>query len=83
MISETRNKMPYFFETPTQVKFLDDAEDELKYRGGIAYGDVIVCGCCGGVVEISDLLECFSEQEANLIIIPLEWIDISEAIIGE
>jgi hypothetical protein len=82
-MNETQNKMPYFFETPTQVKFLDDAEDELKYKGGIAYGDVIVCGCCGGVVEISDLLECFSEQEANLIIIPLEWIDISEAIIGE
>ena len=82
-MNETRNKMPYFFETPTQVKFLDDAEDELKYKGGIAYGDVIVCGCCGGVVEISDLLECFSEQEANLIIIPLEWIDVSEAIIGE
>lgn len=82
-MNETQNKMPYFFETPTQVKFLDDAEDELKYKGGIAYGDVIVCGCCGGVVEINDLLEYFSEQEAKLIIIPLEWTDISEAIIGE
>ena len=82
-MNERQNKMPYFFETPTQVKFLDEAEDEPKYKGGIAYGDVIVCGCCGGVVEIGDLLEHFSEQEANLIIIPLEWIDISEAIIGE
>ncbi len=82
-MNETQSKMPYFFETPTQVKFLDNAEDELKYKGGIAYGDVIVCGCCGGVVEISDLLEYFSDEEANLIIIPLEWIDISEAIIGD
>ena len=82
-MNETQNKMPYFFETPTQVKFLDNAEDELKYKGGIAYGDVIVCGCCGGVVEISDLLEYFSDEEANLIIIPLEWIDISEDIMGE
>ena len=82
-MNEARNKMPYFFETPTQVKFFDDAEDEPKYKGGIAYGDVIVCGCCGSVVEISDLLQYYSDKEANLVIIPLEWIDISEAIIGE
>ena len=82
-MNKAQNKMPYYFEYPTQVKFLDDAGDKLQYRGGIAYGDTIICGCCGGRVEIAELLECFSEQEANLIIIPLEWIDISKNIMGE
>ena len=44
-----------FFETPTQVKFWDP--DGGHYTAGIAYKDEIICGCCGGVFEIEEIIE--------------------------
>lgn len=73
-----------FYDLPTQVKFVDfDSEDGLYWIGGIAFEDKIICGCCGGVFEISDIYD-----EANEIgfegepIQELRWIDISEEIKG-
>lgn len=65
--------MTKFFEKPTQVKFLD--RDNNIWVGGIAYHDEIICGCCGGILEIDE----FAEHE----IVTYDWMDISEEIIGE
>lgn len=70
-----------FFEVPTQVKFYEAAEED--YIGGIAYKNEIICGCCGSVFEISDVI---AEAKADGIeepIIKLPWIDIQSEIIGE
>ena len=44
-----------YFEVPTQVKFWDVDGDH--YIGGIAYRDKIICGCCGGIFDISEIYE--------------------------
>ena len=81
----------FWFEVPTQVKFYDpyESEDEnaailTNFTGGIAFEDKIICGCCGGVISIDELYEGADEDKfTGEVIIPMEWIDISETIIGE
>ena len=70
------------FDMPTQVKFWD--EDTSDYIGGIAFDGKIICGCCGGVIDIDEYLE-YSDPDvpSSEKIIPLDWIDISEEIKGE
>lgn len=79
------------FDVPTQVAFYnlydEVSEDEndidisFHYCGGIAYGNVIICGCCGGIINIDEL---FDECPANRV--PLykfdTWLDVSDEIIG-
>ena len=48
-------------------------ENGAEWFAGIAYHDEIICGCCGGIVEVSE-----TEQ-----IQPLPWVNISEAIAGD
>ena len=55
-----------------QVKFIDENETVL---GGIMIdNDYIICGCCGGVIEVEEvtILETYDT-----------WVNISEEIIGE
>ena len=42
-----------YFEVPTQVQFWD--YKNKRYKGGIAYRDEIICGCCGDVFNISKI----------------------------
>lgn len=70
-----------FFEVPTQVKFYEAAEED--YIGGIAYRNEIICGCCGSVLEISDVIVEAEEEGIEEPIIKLPWIDIQSEIIGE
>jgi len=59
------------YPVPTQVKFYLDGE----WKGGIAYRDEIICGCCGGIQELSE----FEDDE----VVDYEsWISISDEIIG-
>lgn len=58
------------FEKPTQVMFIDD-DNETCF--GIAFGDTVICGCCGSTFDVSEVE----------IVQTLEWIDISDAIRGE
>jgi hypothetical protein len=69
------------FTKPTQVKFLDADYDH--YVGGIAYGNEIICGCCGSIFDIDELLEDADPTDPRPVIIPLEWIDISNEIKGD
>lgn len=73
-----------YYDKPTQVKFLDFDGEEPYWIGGIAFHDVVICGCCGDTVEISELYE--KAEECGYGYSPIEaliWIDISEEIKGE
>ena len=74
--------MKKYYEKPTQVKFYDIDED--RWVGGIAYEDYILCGCCGGKIEIFDLLmeAEATDMKSDMIIQELVWIDIEETIRG-
>ena len=76
-MSKTKFK---FFDIPTQVAFWD--ADGEHWSGGIAYGEVIICGCCGGIIEISEVYEFAPENIENPIHYFSEWIDLSAEIIG-
>ena len=66
----------FYYDRPTQVMFKDSRE--LKEPlGGIAYGDEIICMCCGGIVSIEEIYECGGA------IIPLAWINLSEEVMGD
>ena len=61
-----------------------DANDGL-WRGGIAFHDYIICGCCGAIMSIEDLVKDAKDFGVHFdkAIIELEWIDISDEIKGE
>lgn len=64
-----------FYPTPTQVRWgeMNDAGIIEEYFG-IAYQEKVICGCCGGLIDLNeDYLYIFEE---------LEWIDIADAIEG-
>ena len=68
------------FEKPTQVAFWDVDGDH--YIGGIAYGSKIICGCCGGVVEIAEVYE-FAPEGVTPIVAYDDWEAFDDSIIGE
>ena len=67
------------FDVPTQVAFWDF--DGEHWTGGIAYGDTIICGCCGGIVEISEVYE-FAPADIDPLKVFSDWVDLSLEIIG-
>ena len=74
---------PLYYKTPCQVRFYD-VYDGI-WRGGLAYQDKILCGCCGGILNIQDIIDDAKKAAIHFdnVIVELEWIDISDAILGE
>lgn len=82
------------YENPMQVKFLDfDATleyGEPYWTGGIAYSDFIICGCCGAIIGIDDIMDDYEENKEEFLALGIEepivaykeWIDISGSILG-
>ena len=71
-----------YFERPTQVVFADP-DNPGEWLSGIAYRDVIICGCCGGVFETADVLESAGlDGVKNAIYEYPEWNDIANEIVG-
>ena len=68
-----------YFENPTQVVWVDE---DNHAHAGIAYGDVIICGCCGGTQEIAEIYE-FAPEGVENPITELEWTSIHEEIGGD
>ena len=57
--------MKFYYDEPKQVKFLEDVGDgETVEHYGIAYQDVIICGCCGGIIEKDEvsIMHCQGEH---------------------
>ena len=67
--------MKKFYEVPTQVKFLESENvvNEPRWLGGIAFENKVICGECGGIVELNDIAD----------IVELSWVNISEEILGD
>ena len=71
-----------YFNRPTQVVFADP-DNPGEWLAGIAYKDVIICGCCGGIFEIADVVDCAREDGINWAIHEYhEWNDIADEIVG-
>ena len=71
------------FERPTQVAFYN-VEDKC-YDAGIAYGDEIICLCCGGAIPIDELLQEAEEEAPHVkaVIISLDWINLRSECLGD
>lgn len=66
------------FEVPTQVAFWEGE----SYHAGVAYGDEIICACCGGVEEIEEIY-AFAPSNVEPIVVYKSWVDFNEEIIGD
>lgn len=55
-----------------QVQFIEDGE---CFGGIMVNHEFIICGCCGGVLEVAEI------GEEN--IFPLSWVNISDEIQGD
>lgn len=67
--------MKKFYDVPTQVKFIEnpDIVSDPRWIGGIAYQDYVICGECGGIIELEDIAD----------IVELPWVDITDGIVGD
>ena len=70
-----------FFNTPTQVKFLDFVNHPV-YVGGIAYEDKIICGCCGSVFEIEEVYDDYPIGWDPVVVFD-DWVNLSGEILGD
>ena len=71
-----------YFDKPIQVVFADP-ENPGDWLAGIAFHDCIICGCCGGVFSIDDVIEMAREDGVKCAIHEyLEWNDIADEIVG-
>ena len=66
--------MKKFYDVPTQVKFIENPDiiSDPRWIGGIAYQDYVICGECGGIIELEDIAD----------IVELPWVDIAVDIVG-
>ena len=83
--------MKTYYNEPTMVKCLDttwellgeETEEDRPHLYGIAYRNELICGCCGSILEIEELIEGAEELGIDLEWTELYWIDIIDAIKGE
>lgn len=71
-----------YFDVPTQVKFWGSGSK--RYYGGIAFRNEIICGCCGGVCDISEIYKFAPDTlKEDPIVVFDDWVGISSVIFGE
>ena len=69
-----------YFDNAAQVIFADP-ENPGGGLCGIAYRDAIICSCCGGVLNIDEVIEMAREDGVNCAIhVYPEWVDITDEI---
>lgn len=68
------------FDEPTMVKFYDP--ESRDWHGGIAYGDEIICACCGGILEIAEIIGCAEEDGVEDPIQVLIWVNLQDELLG-
>ena len=71
-----------FYERPKQVVFADP-ENPGDWLNGIAFRDVIICSCCGGVFEIDEVINVALEDGViNPIYAYEDWNDLTDSVVG-
>lgn len=66
------------YDIPTQVMFYDYCENDFAW--GIAYGDEIICACCGGTFNIDEVLTEAHDRGISNPIQDHKWVDFTEEI---
>lgn len=67
------------YEIPTRVMFYDYLNDDLGW--GIAYGNEIICACCGGIFEIDEVITQGHDRGIpNPIVVREDWKDFTKEI---
>ena len=79
--SKPQFKVYTTFDTPTQLKFWEVGGDD--YIGGIGYGNEIICGCCGGIVDPKEVYEFAPDDVVPIVVYEDYWVDISNEIMGD
>ena len=57
----------------TMVWFRDNFEPDRVHGGIMIDGKAIICGCCGGVLDMEDIAEWGY----------LSWVNLEETILGD
>ena len=71
-----------FYERPVQVVFADP-ENPGDWLNGIAFRDVIICSCCGGIFEIDEVINVAKEDGVINPIYPYaDWNDLTDSVVG-
>ena len=65
-------------KAPVQVMFYDGE----NMSAGILFGEQIICGCCGGVFDVYDVVTMAQDDGVDAIKIFEVWVDISDEIKG-
>ena len=63
---------------PVQVMFYDGE----NMCAGILFGEHIICGCCGGVFDVYDVVTMAQDDSVDAIRLFDTWIDVSDEIKG-
>lgn len=75
-----------YYDIPHQVTFDDydtepDENGEYLYEiSGIAWQDKVICACCGGVIELSEIKEMVESDPRIHFTAHEYWADFSETI---
>lgn len=64
---------------PVQVMFYDG--DGMC--SGIMFGDKIICGCCGAIFEVEDVIDNAKIDGVDAIKMFTYWADLSDEIKGD
>ena len=68
-----------YYEKPTMVSFFDlDEGENFGKIYGIAYNDVIICSCCGGVFPITEVIEMAEENDIEFE--EYDWVPFTDYI---
>lgn len=68
--------MKTYFEQPKQVRFWD-GED---FNSGIAFGNTVICGCCGNAYNIKDICEQQAPKGYQPLYAYRRWVDLIDSI---
>ena len=65
-------------KTPVQVMFYDGE----AMSAGILFGEQIICGCCGGIFDVYDVVTMAQDEGVDAIRLFDTWVDVSDEIKG-
>ena len=71
-----------YYTRPTQIKFFESGiHAPIGWYGGVAVADRVICGHCGNVFSIAELISLAPKQVEHPIQTFSSWFDISDDII--